>query len=342
MITPNVSGAQTTSGKEFLQAATATGRWAGEQMLRAMQENRKLSAADLRSLDTLRKDEWVAFDEALVEEAEIRLRGIADLQNAGLTIPVANALGKTVFEYEKVSDMEPAVVSLDGLARSDNDRVEFDLNRLPLPITHKDFNISIRTLTASRERGESLDTTQVRVAGRLVAEELERMLFQGGRTFVGFPIFGYTSHPDRNTGTFGTGPWSAGATTGEEILDDVLTMMGVLEADRMFGPYWLYVPGNTSVKLEGDFKANSDKTIRQRLLEIDGLSAIRAVDQLPADNIILVQATRDVVALVDGEGIQSVQWDIYGGFSVAFKAFAIQVPLIRADIEGRSGVFHMS
>lgn len=335
------SAAQTTGGKEFLNAAS--GRWAGEQMLRAMQENRRLSAADLRSLDTLRKDEWIAFDEALVEEGEIRLRGIADLQGANLTIPVANALGKTVFEYEKVSDMEPAVVSLDGLARSDLDRQVFDLSRVPLPITHKDFNISIRTLTASRERGESLDTTQVRVAGRLVAEELERLLFQGGPTFVGFPIFGYTTHPDRNTGTFGAGgAWSLAAKTGEEILEDLLTMKGALEADRMFGPYWLYVPANTSTKIEGDFKANSDKTIRQRLLEVDGVAAIRVVDQLAADNIILVQATRDVVALVDGEGMQTVQWDLYGGFSVAFKAFAIQVPLVRSDITGRSGVFHMS
>lgn len=333
-----IQKAQTVSGNDFFSAGQ--GRWAGEQFNRAMQEGRQLSAQDLRTLDTLRKDEWIAFDEALIEETTIRLRGIADLQSAGLTVPVGNAMGKTVFEYEKATDMQPAVVSLDGLARSDNDRVEFDLSRVPLPITHKDFNIHLRSLSASRERGESLDTTQVRVAGRLVAEELERMLYNGGPQFVGFPIYGYTTHPDRNTGGFSSGAWSGAG--GAAILADVLAMKAALEADGFYGPYWIYNSANASTALDDDFKAESDKTIRQRLLEVEGVNAIRTVDSLAADNVIMVQATRDVVSLVDGEGIQTVQWDIYGGFSVAFKAFAIQVPLIRSTAAGNSGVFHLS
>ena len=229
----------------------ASGKWAGERLLKALQSGGEISPAALRTLDTLRKDEWIAFDEALVEEASIRLRGVADLMAAGLTIPVANAMGKTVFQYEKVSDMNAAIVSMDGATRSENDRQEFTLSSLPLPITHKDFFINIRTLTASRERGESLDTTQVRTAGRLVAEESERMLFLGGKTFGGLTIYGYTNHPNRNTETFVTnGNWAAAAKTGENILEDVLLMIETAQADRMYGPYWLYVPQNSSVKLE--------------------------------------------------------------------------------------------
>jgi hypothetical protein len=37
-----------------------------------------------------------------------------------------------------------------------------------------------------------------------------------------------------------------------------------------------------------------------------------------------------------------VQWDIHGGFQINFKAFTIQVPLIRADAQGRSGIVHMA
>jgi hypothetical protein len=325
----------------FFQAAS--GRWAGERFIAAMKAGRPLSATELRTCDTLRKDEWKAFDEALIEEGTIRLRGIADLVGAGLTINVPNALGKTIVEYEKVTDMEAAITSLDGLARGDSDRQTFELSSVPLPITHKDFNISIRTLTASRERGESLDTTQVRTAGRLVAERLEYMLFRGGPTYGAATIYGYTNHPDRNTGTFVTnGNWSAAAKTGENILEDTLTMKRGLEADRFYGPYWLYLPSAYSTVIDEDFKAASDKTIRERLLEVDGLERITVVDQLPANNLIMVQRTLDVTALVDGESLQTVQWDIYGGMAVAFKAFAIQIPLIRSDAEGRSGVYHMS
>jgi len=322
---------------------SASGRWASEQLLRALNSGLPFSPDVLRTLDTLRKDEWKAFDEALIEEGMIRLRGVADLMAAGLTIPVANAMGKTLLEWEKVTDMNPAITSLSGIDRSEDDSQEFSLDSIPLPITHKDFNINLRTLSASRERGESLDTTQARTAGRLVAERLEQIYFAGGPTFGGKAIHGLTNHPDRNLANFGTnGAWSATAKTGENILADVLTLIAAAEAARMFGPYRIYVPTNVSTKLSNDFKANSDKTIRQRVLEVDGIQGVTVVDQLSTSQVLLVQMTRDVVSLVDGEGLQSVQWDVEGGFQVRFKAFAIQIPLIRSDAQGRSGVVHMT
>jgi uncharacterized linocin/CFP29 family protein len=335
------TGVAVHEAKTFL--ASNSGRWASERLAEALKEGRPLGPDVLRTLDTLQKNEWEHLDDAVISEGVIRLRAIADLIAAGLTINVPNAMGKTMFQWEKVSDMNPAEVSLSGIPRTEDDRVEFELGNLPLPIIHKDFNLNLRTLAASRSRGEALDTTQARIAGRLVSEELERMLFRGGKTFGGATIYGITNHPDRNTASFGTnGAWSAGAKTGENILTDVLTMIAALEADRMYGPYWLYVPSNSSVKLENDFKANSDKSIRMRLMEVDRLVGIRVVDQMPADNIALCQATVDVLALVNGEPLQTVQWDIEGGFIVKFKAFAIQVPLIRSDAQGRSGIIHMS
>lgn len=347
---PMDSGVKLEEGKSFFSGSS--GRWAGEQMARAVSSGQSLNPnclrlmqdagpAELRALATLRKDEWIHLDNALVEEGMIRLKGVADLMAAGLSINVPNAMGKTVFQYENVTDMNPAQVSLDGAVMTEQDRQEFDIGNLPLPITHKDFFINLRTLTASRERGESLDTTQVRTAGRLVAEETERMLYLGGKTFGGNTIYGYLTHPNRNLTTWGTGVWSAAARTGEQILLDVLTMIAAAEADRFYGPYWLYIPRNTSTKFEEDFKDNSDKTIRQRISEVDGIRAIQVVDQLTADNIVLVQATIDVAAMVEGVPLQTVQWDVSGGFIINFKAFQIAIPLIRADAQGRSGVVHM-
>ena len=37
-----------------------------------------------------------------------------------------------------------------------------------------------------------------------------------------------------------------------------------------------------------------------------------------------------------------MQWDLYGGMAVAFKAMMIKVPLIRSTQANRSGVFHMA
>lgn len=322
---------------------SASGRWATSMLKAAAFAGKALNAQVLRTLDTLRHDEWKYFDEALIEEAVIRLVGVADLIGAGLVRNVPNALGKTVFGYEKITDMDEATISLDGLGRSANDKQEFDLNQLPLPITHKDFFLNLRNLIASRERGESIDTTQARTAGRVVAERLEKMLFQGGPKFGGLSIPGYTTHPDRVTTGFGTnGDWGQAAKTGENMLADLQTMIAGLHAVRMFGPYWVYVPTDAGVKLAGDFKSNSDKSIMQRLSEVPGIKGIRVADQLPSSNVLLVQATMDTAAWVNGENLQTVQWDEAGGFILNFKAFAIGVPLIRSDADGRCGVYHMT
>lgn len=325
----------------------ATGRWATSQLKRALTEGRALNAAALRTLDTLRHEDWKFFDDALVQEAVIRLVGVADLIAAGLTKPVPNSLGKMVFGYEKVTDMDPATTSLDGISRTGNDRQEFDLSQIPLPITHKDFFINLRALSASKERGESLDTTQVRTAGRVVAEQLEKMLFQGGPQFGGLPIYGYMTHPDRVTSVNFDGgkDWGDASKTGPSYLADVLAALTALHANRMFGPYWIYVPADAGVVLDNDYVptagTNSTGTIRARLEQITNIKGVRVADQLPTGNVIIVQATQDVTCWVNGEQLQTVQWDEYGGFEINFKAFAIGVPLIRSDAAGRSGVCHI-
>lgn len=330
------------SGRGFMSGAT--GRWAGEQLLRAASEGNELTPGLLRTAAVLRRDEWIHFDEQLNMAAQMRLAAVQDLVQMGLTRSLSNALGKTLYEYERVGEMGDAVVSLDGLVRSEFEALEFTPHYLPLPITHKDFFFNIRNLSASRSRGESLDVTHIRWAGQRVAEKTESLLVNGypSKTFAGVSIYGYTTHPDRNTTSFGTGGAWTGSKTGEQILTDLLTMIGLLQADKHYGPYMLYVGADADTKLSEDFKANSDKSIRGRLLETSQLRGIRTLDTLANGNVLLVNMSDDVVVMIDGERFQTIMWDIHGGMGVNFKAFCIQVPLVRNGIEGRSGIVHMS
>ena len=327
--------------------AGGSGRWATAQFKAALAAGKGISAAVLRTLDTLRHEEWKYFDEALVQEALIQLKGVADLQAAGLVRPVPNSLGKTIFAYEKITFMDEAEVSMDGLTRTDNDRQEYLMDNLPLPMTHKDFYLDLRTLTASRDKGEPLDTTQVRTAGRVIAEMAEQMLFQGGPTFGTLPIYGYTTFPHRITSVaYGTnGNWTTANTTktGANILEDVLQAIEALQTARFYGPYWVYVSRDSSAKLDDDYNPTfSTKTIRQRILEVDAVKKLQVVDKLPNATTIFVNASMDTVAWVQGETLQTVQWDEAGGFKINFKAFQIGVPLIRSDAQDRCGVLHMS
>ena len=96
------------------------------------------------------------------------------------------------------------------------------------------------------------------------------------------------------------------------------------------------------IELMDDFKAESDKTILQRLQEIEGLSKITVVDQLAADEIVIYQPTSDVIQWAVGEEVQTVQWDVYGGMQVAFKVLGIQVPIVKSTASGQSGVYHLT
>jgi uncharacterized protein DUF6260 len=330
--------ASASTPKQFFSASG--GRWATERILRGMQAGHGMTPASLRTLDTLSKDEWVQFDEVAVREGVIRLRGVAALISRGLTIPVPNALGKTMLQWEGITDMNDAEVTMSGLHRTEDDAIESELFQMPLPITHKDFNINLRTLNASRERGEALDTLQAGMAGRLVGEMIEYMLFNGlTKKFGGSSVYGLTTHPDRNTIAIGT-TWVT--ETGDNIVLKVLAMVQALIDDRFFGPYILFVPSNFGLGLERDLKANGDLTIRQRLLQIDQLADVVVCDQLAASNVVLAQATRDVMAIAQGEPIQTIQWDLYGGMQLAFKVFAIQLPVVRSTKGDRSGIVHAS
>jgi uncharacterized linocin/CFP29 family protein len=334
------------TGKAFWGGAS--GRWAGEQLLKALSENKQISPSLLRTLTTLRKDEWKVFDDTLVSAAQERLVAVADLIERGLTSKISNAMGKTVLEYDLVGDMNEAQVSMDGAAQTENDRIEFDTAGLPLPITHKDFWINLRTLVASRSRGDGLDTTQIRISGRKIAEAQEELLVKGtvngvDKQFQGLKVYGYLSHPKRNLDTFGTnGAWNNAAKTGDNMVDDVLSMLAMMDDDKQTGPFVLYVPKDAKPNLEKDFKTNGTLSARQRLLQIEGLEAIKTLPSLPSANLLMVQMTEDTVKLVQGEPLQTIQWDTQGGFHVNFKAFQIQVPLIRADQAGNIGLVHMT
>lgn len=297
----------------------------------------------MRTLDVLQKEEWLVIDRAVITQAQERLRAAADLFSAGLTIPLANALGTTVFQWEDVGKMTRAQVDMSGVTESEEDRLTWDLNTIPLPIIHKGFRVNIRALNASRRLGQTLDVAMAGAAGRMVAEEIEEMLVNGASAlnYGGGVLRGYLDFGDRNILSLAV-QWDASAKTGNDILDDVLAMKQVMINDRMFGPYVLYVPTNYETVLDDDFKAESDRTVRERILAIDNINSVRVLDILPDDEVLMIQMQMDTVALIDGMQPTTVQWESQGGMVTHFKVMAIIVPRIASDHIGQCGIVHLS
>ena len=292
---------------------------------------------------TLRKDDWKTLDTAVVKAAQQRLKFVADLRGAGLQYSIPNGMGKTVLETETQSDINDATISMDGLRRSQADRPLFELTNLPLPIIHKDYHFSARQIAASRNGGSPLDTTMAEAAGRKVAEYAEQLALGTLSTYVygGGTIYGAANYTGRMTKTLTT-PVAAGATMGAQALADVLAMRAQSVAAYHYGPWMLYTSPNWDIYLDDDFKAASDRSVRERIKMVEGITDIRTLDYLSNFDMLLVQMTSDVIRMVVGMELTTVQWESDGGLLKNFKVMAIMVPQLRQDQNSRTGIVHGS
>jgi uncharacterized linocin/CFP29 family protein len=291
---------------------------------------------------TLRKDEWKLLDRAVMDAAKPRLRVVSDLRARGLTFNI-NGMGKTVLETQAMSDISDAELSMDGLRRTPGDRPVFDITYLPLPIVHKDFSFSAREIEVSRNGGSPLDTTVAGLASRKVAEYIEKMTLGTTGvtyTFGGGTIYGLLNYPSRITVTIND--WTDSGTDGEDIVADVLSLMQASRDAYHYGPWVLYVAPDFGNVLAEDYKAASDKTIRQRLLEIEGLDDIRTSDYMTDSNVILTEMDPSTIRLIEGMALQTVQWPTDGGMRLNFKVMAITVPQPRKDYNDNTGLVHGS
>lgn len=318
----------------------ATGQMGCFETVMTVNRNGKPEEVVVQNADaTLRKEDWKAIDQAVLKAAQPRFKAFGDLRAAGLTYSIPNGMAKTVLETEKESDITDAQFSMDGLAEGQNDRPVWDIENLPLPIVHKDFNYSARQLAASRMGNSPLDTTSAELAGRKVAEAIEQ-LYIGTLSrykYGGGTVWGLTNFPSRIAKTITQPNGSNQQTTLREVLD----MKNAAKNAHHYGPFMLYAGTEWDPWLDDDFSPQySGKTLRQRLGDIQGIDGVETLDFLPGYDLILVQKSTDVVRAVLGMDLTVVQWETKGGMQVNFKVMAIMVPQLRADYYGNTGIVH--
>lgn len=293
---------------------------------------------------TLRKDEWIAIDRAVIKAAQPRLKAWADLRSANsYTIP--GGWGKTVLESQSQSDITSATISMDGTRKGDSDRIHYDLVGLPLPIIHKDFKLSARQVAVSRQDGTPLDTDLVQLAARKVAEEIEKLTVGVGPdySYAGYNIQGYTSFSGRLTFEF-TDPTSVGWTP-KTLVREILECRQMLIDNGYYGPYRLYFSSDWSIYLDEDYSdAKGDNTLRERIMALEGIQSLQTLDFMPHGagtyDVVMVQMTPDVARAVTALDITTLQWESEGGMEINLRIMAIMVPQLRTDFYGNTGILH--
>jgi uncharacterized linocin/CFP29 family protein len=289
---------------------------------------------------TLKHEEHITWDQTVVKVARRTLRALNDLRQAGLVKTVN--FGTILSQYQRVSDMIEASMSMDGMARGNNDKLTFDSVGVPIPIIHQSFPLSKRQIEASRRNGETLDTTYVGIATASVAERVEKMIFQGAPSIVvdGKTIYGYTTLPTRGTVDMAADGWLV--PSGRDIIGDVKNALDDMVAMKKAGPFTLYVSSDIWTTLQLDYSASKgEKTFRERILAFPQIAKVEYSDFLLSGHAVLVQMTEDCVDFVVAQDIINVEFGDTP-LTTNFLVYGAMVPRLKTDQEGNCGVVHLT
>lgn len=292
----------------------------------------------------LRKDEWEELDAAVVPAAVQPLRFTNILRARNLVRPI-NSLGTLMAQYNRVSEMTAANISLRGHASGEKDLVDYDLKGVPVPIIFKEFELDMRVILSSRQLGDGLDVANAVAATRVVSEKVEDLALNGDTSINlnGQTIYGLLTHPDRNTDTaanYGGGDWG----TVTNITPTVAGMIAAAQEDGYYGPYALLVasPQYNQAALV-TYTDGSGDTPLQRILAMPQIAAVEQMPQFTDGVVVLVQLSQDVIELRPVNGYSPstlLEWTSGDGMLGMFKVVAAGVPIVKSAYGGKSGVVH--
>lgn len=330
---------------------------------------------------SLRKEEWLQLDKTAIEAARYRTTAWDDLR--AVNTYMLNGMSKMIIEHETVSDVGIALQDMDGTGDGRNSAPLFQLEGTPLPITYAGWEMSQRKLMISRNSGEGLDVRMAENSGRRIAEMLEKqtigvqtgLVYGGNSSQVGgygrtSAIYGMLNFPSRLTYVLLRNP-SKAAWRPDMLVDDIQSCLDALTLRKQTGTYTVYVSNDWDKYLNKDYYVGSVATaavgaqgsVRKRLLEMEGISAIKRLDFLfavpPTANtgasdyygpggegyngsypftMIFAKNDPQTRRAVSGMGITTVQWELKGGAIQVFKTMCIEVPQFFADFYGNCGL----
>ncbi|MDR3197959.1 MAG: bacteriocin family protein [Planctomycetaceae bacterium] len=300
---------------------------------------------------TLRREDWIMIDRAVVTAARPRLRFFNELRSAGLNVDLPNALGKTVWQYERQSNITGATVSMDGIRKGDADRPMYDMEQMPLPVIHKDFSFSARQIAVARNSNSPIDASTAAAASQRVAEEVEKLALGVAEsyTFGGGKVYGLLNYPSRLTRVF-TNPWYSNGERNPNwtpgiLHKEILASRRALSDKQHYGPFVVYVSSDFDEVLDDDYNigtagVSSSITLRERLGKVDAIKAIRTSEFLPKGSLIMLEMDQNTIQAITGLDVTTIQWQTEGGFEIHFKVLCMLLPRLKSDFYGNCGIMH--
>jgi len=291
----------------------------------------------------LRKNEWEYLDSVLVDIARPRLQLINAMRAAGLSVSFQDAYNHSIYQYERVSDIDDAVVSMSAKSNQGNDRSTVDIQSIPLPLIHKTFSLEAREIAIARKTGQRLPTHMLQLCGRKVAEAADKLVLgtYGTYSFNSQNLYGLTNFPGRNTGSF-LNP-SVGGWTPAMLYNSVIDMLKRQLDDNQFGTFDLFYSTGLMTSMLRQFSSNYDGgSLLENISRLPMLGSVQMLDTLTGNQLLLVKRDPLTASVLMGMDLRVVQWNTDGGETINFRVMAMMLPLLRTDQLGNSGIVHFT
>lgn len=330
--------------KNSLPNLSPVGTRANEKAaMMALYQGTKIDFRQYRSFETLPREAWQNIDNILIRTAKENLVGIADLNANPSTNMMFDGMSASVYTRKRISEVGSATVAVTPDTAAASSILAMDDLSVPMVVTYKDFNMNTAHAAMAASIGMPLSYALVEEATRSVARKLEETLFVGNIPANGSHVYGYFTFPSAQYHQLSGGvSWTTADP--DQIMKDVNTMMSKSMEHHHFGPWMLYIPWEYQARLNEDYVigagTESYKSIRTRLLELNGLINIRVSHYVPTDKVALVEMTSDTVVLINAMPMRALAWEPPGtpNWDHKFKVMAMAIPLLIADYKNQCGI----
>jgi len=291
---------------------------------------------------TLRKNEWEELTRKMIREYQKNTILINDIRSAGLTSRLGG-LGTIIAQWQREGDTTGAQVDMDARTQAKNDRPEYDLQGIPVPITHKSYTVHTRNELASQRSGfGSTSQRSGSLAAIKVAQANEQMILDGvpGLKVQNNEVFGYRTHPERIQGNT-SADWAAAG--GAAIVADALAIVDLMTQDLITDPITMYVSYDIWTNLQNDYSPDKgSNTIKDRVLAIAQIASIKPARYLNEGEVLAVTLNSQTIDLAIAQDTSNVQWNDISLFETEYKVFNSLVPILMPTMAGRLGVAHLT
>lgn len=290
---------------------------------------------------TLPKDVWGEWDR---EAVEIQREVLSVFNDLAASVAMPMPIGKLIHYFQQISDSGSVNVSLDGRSKARTDQPTIAYHGTPVPILDSTFSYGWRQMEAARTEGFALDSGGRANAMYKVAERLETQTLDGDASIVvgGDQLYGLRNHPKRETRSTTN---TLNGATGAEWLADINATVKLLHDNNFRVPATIYVnwddwyyAGNT------DFSTQyPNKTIAQRVREMEGVAEVVPSSKVNADEIIAVVKNRRVVQVLNAMPMTNrAQFRADPEDDYNFVTMAAAALEIKFDAEDQCGLAHSS